>query len=152
MSRTSTSRTINAPIDKVFDTVAHIEQFSQAIPHIETVEFLSENKTGVGARFRETRLMNGRKATTELEVTEYVANERIRIVSDAGGTIWDTLFTVAAKDDRTELTMTMDADAYKLSAKLMNFLIMGMVRKALEQDMDAVKRFCEQDREQQNPH
>ena len=143
MSRTTVTRTIEAPIESVFNTVAAIEQFSEAIPHIVNVEILSEIQTGVGTRFRETRLMRGKEATTELEVTEYVENERIRLVSDAGGTIWDTVFTVAPQDGQTELTMTMDASAYKLLAKLMNPFIMGMVKKAVEKDMDAVKSFCE---------
>ena len=84
----------------VFRTVAHVEQFSQAVPGILRVEFLSEVKSGVGARFRETRMMMGREASTELEVTEYVENERVRIVSEAGGALWDTVFTVVRRTGR----------------------------------------------------
>ena len=49
-------------------------------------------------RFRETRVMKGREASTVLEVTEYESPRRIRLVSDEGGTIWDTVFTVAVKE------------------------------------------------------
>lgn len=143
MSRTTVIRTINAPIEQVFDAVAHVENFSKAVPHITNVEFLSESHAGVGTRFRETRLMRGRESTTELEVTEYVENESIRLVSDQGGTIWDTIFTVTPKGDQTELAMVMDAKAYKLLAKLMNPFIKGIVKKAVEEDMDAIKAHCE---------
>jgi uncharacterized protein YndB with AHSA1/START domain len=143
MSRTVVTRTIAAPVAKVFQTVADISQFSQALPHIVKVEFLSDVKTGLGARFRETRLMQGNEHTTELEVTEYVPDERIRLVADSHGTVWDTLFTVAPHGSGTLLTMTMDARAYKLLARIMNLLIAGMVRKQIEKDMDAVKAFCE---------
>lgn len=85
MGSTTVTRTIAAPADKVFQTVAHIEEFSKALPHIVGVEFLTETHTGVGTRFRETRVMRGREGKTELEVTEYVANERIRLVSDVEG-------------------------------------------------------------------
>ena len=91
------TRRIDAPADVVFRAVAHIEQFSQAVPGILRVEFLSDVKSGVGARFRETRMMMGREASTELEVTEYVENERVRIVSEAGGALWDTVFTVVRR-------------------------------------------------------
>ena len=37
----------------------------------------------------------------------------------------------------------MDARAHKLPPKLMNPLIKGMVQKAVEKDMDAVKAYCE---------
>ena len=144
MGRTTVSRTIHAPIGKVFDTVAHIENFSKAVPAIVRVEFVTEQKSGVGTRFRETRLMGKREATTELEVKEYVENERIRIVADQGGTIWDTVFTVTpAGEGAVELEMVMDANAYRFLAKLFNPLIKGMIRKFIEQDMDAVKAYCE---------
>jgi carbon monoxide dehydrogenase subunit G len=143
MTRTIVTRTIDAPIELVFKTVADISQFSQAIPHIVKVEILSDVKSGVGTRFRETRLIRGKEAMTELEVTEYIENDRVRIVADSHGTVWDTLFTVTSEKGRTELTMTMDAKAYKLLPKLMNPLIKGTVKKAIEKDMDAVKAFCE---------
>ena len=144
MARTEVSRTIQAPIEKVFDTIAHIESFSKAVPNIVSVEFLTEQHKGVGTRFRETRLMGKRKASTELEVTEYVENERIRLVSDQGGTIWDTVFTVqSAPAGGVELKMVMDANAYKLAAKLFNPLIKGVIRKFIEKDMDGVKAYCE---------
>ena len=127
----------------VFRAVADVEQFSQAVPGILRVEFLSEVKSGVGARFRETRMMMGREASTELEVTEYVENERVRIVSEAGGALWDTVFTVAPDGKRTELKMVMDARPQTPSARMTVPLIIGTVRKAVEEDMDAVKSFCE---------
>ena len=39
--------------------------------------------------------------------------------------------------------MTMDAKAYQLLPKLMNPLIKGMIKKAIMQDMDLVKIYCE---------
>jgi uncharacterized protein YndB with AHSA1/START domain len=143
MAQIVVSRSIAAPVEKVFDTVAHIDRFSKVIEHIIRVEYVTEQKRGVGTRFRETRRMNGQEHTVELEVTEYVENKRVRVVSDMQGTVWDTLFTVSPSGQGTTLTMTMDARAYKLMAKLINPLIKGMVRKGIEKDLDAVKQFCE---------
>ena len=143
MANVTLTRRIDAPVNLVFRTVAHVEQFSQAVPGILRVEFVSEVKSGVGARFRETRMMMGREASTELEVTEHVENERVRIVSEAGGALWDTVFTVAPDGAGTELKMVMDAQPRSASAKMTLPLIIGTVRKAVEEDMDAVKSFCE---------
>ncbi len=143
MSNITVSLRIEAPVEAVFRTVAHVEEFSRAVPHILRVEFLSEAKEGVGARFRETRRIMGSEASTELEVTEYVENERVRIVSEAGGALWDTVFTVAADGRGTALRMTMDAEPRTTSAEMMLPFIIGTVRKAVEQDMEAVKAFCE---------
>jgi len=143
MSTTRTRRLIDAPIGEVFHAVADIDNFAQALPHIIGVEFLTPQKSGVGTRFRETRLLDGKQTTTELLVTEYVEAERVRLVSDQGGTIWDTVFEVSEVGFQTELSMVMVSKAYKLHAHLVNLLIKRMVARAIEGDMDAVKAFCE---------
>ena len=143
MTRTIVRRTIAAPVELVFQTVSDIGNFSQAVPDIVKVEFLSDVRSGVGTRFRETRATRGREMSTELEVTEYVENERIRVVSDTHGTVWDTVFTVSPIDGGTQLHMVMDAKAHKLLPKIMNPLTKPFLRKALEADMDAVKTYCE---------
>ena len=144
MDRMELTRTIAAPIDRVFNAVADISQFSKALPHIVKVEFLSAQKSGLGARFRETRLMKGKEYENELEVTEYVANQRVRLVADTHGTVWDTLFTVKSAGDKTVLTMTMDTRSKKVISALMVFLISGMVKKAIAKDLELVKAYCEQ--------
>ena len=147
MSRIIVTRTIDAPINLVFQTVADERRLSQVLPHIVNVEFLSDVRAGVGTRFRETRLMNGKEATTELEVTEFVENEHVRLVaSDSLGTVWDTVFAVTADNGGTTLTMTMDACAHKLFARIFVFMIRSMIKRAVERDMDLVKGFCESDR------
>ena len=85
MTTTHVETRIHAPVDEVFRTVADIHNFATAVPEIVDVEFLSERRSGVGTRFRETREMGSRSASTVLEVTEYVENERVRLVSEAGG-------------------------------------------------------------------
>ncbi len=115
------------------------------MPNVVDIEFLSENKTGVGARFRETRNMNGKETITELQVTEYVKNEHVRIISDTQGTVWDSVFHVNSVDDATELNLTMEAKPHKFLPRLSMPLFKGMMKSALEKDMDAVKAFCEQE-------
>lgn len=145
MGRTTVVRRVQAPIDRVFHAVADIDNFSKIVPEIVEVEFLSDSRVGVGTRFRETRLMGKRKATTELEVTEYEPGKHVRFVSDAGGTIWDTVTSVEQLGGgEVELSLVMDARPHKFLARLVNPLIKGVVRKAIARDMDAVKAHCEQ--------
>ncbi len=145
MTRTTVTRTINAGVELVFKTVSDIENFPKAVPDIVKIEFTSDIKSGVGARFRETRLMNGKESTTDLEVMEYVENDRIRMVADSHGTVWDSVFTVKSAGVKTELKLVMDAKAHKLLPRLMNPLLKGLFKKGVEKHMDAVKGFCEND-------
>ncbi len=145
MSVTEVHRTIVAPAERVFAAVADVEHFSRAVEGIERVEFVSEIRAGVGTRFRETRLMRGREATVELEITEFVPPERVRFLSEAGGVRWDSVFTVAAapNGEGTHLALVMEATPLTFPARLMVPLMKGMVRKAIASDMDAVKAYCE---------
>jgi carbon monoxide dehydrogenase subunit G len=139
------SRTINAPVDAVFETVSDISNYTKAVPELVRVEFVTEQRVGVGTRFRETRRMGKREATTELEVTEYERNERVRMVSDAGGTIWDSVFTVTPEEDGsgTRLDVVMEARPYRLMSRLFVPLMKGAVAKAVAGDMDALKAWLE---------
>jgi uncharacterized protein YndB with AHSA1/START domain len=138
-----TERIIAAPIEKVFGTLATVSEFAIAVPGITNVEFLTDKQYGVGTRFRETRVMNGKDASTELEVTELVENERIRMVSDAGGTIWDTVFTVAQNGDRVAMTMEMEARPHQFFARIITPMILPMVGRFVEKDMDSIKEYCQ---------
>lgn len=145
MAKIKTVKTISAPVDKVFRTVSEIENFSKAVPHIIKIEMLSDVKTGIGATFRETRIMKGREASTTMQITEYEENRHVRFISDEGGTIWDSVFTTHPHDQGATLTLEMEARPHKLMARLVTPMVMGMVRKAVEDDMDAVKIYCEKD-------
>lgn len=145
MAKRSTSRQIKAPVEIVFSAITDLEKFPDKNPDIVKIEILSEQKTGIGTRFIEIRRMGKREGSTELECTEYVENELVRFVADQGGTIWDSVFTTSAKDGGTELTLEMDARPYKLMPKIIMPMILGMIAKAVEKDMDAVKEYCERE-------
>ncbi len=113
------------------------------MPEIVKVEMPAGDKPAAGTRFRETRRMKNKEITTELEVTEYIENQRVRMVADSYGTVWDTVFSVRPDKEQTILTVVMDARAYKLLPKLMYPLIRPMVQKSIERNMEFVKIYCE---------
>jgi uncharacterized protein YndB with AHSA1/START domain len=143
MTTITSRRIIAAPIATVFGMVTDIENSPETNADVVAVEFLTESRSGVGTRFRETRSMNGKEHVTELEVTEFVENEHVRMVADSHGTIWDTVFTVRPSGAQTELEIKMDARAQKLLPKLMNPLMKGFFKKGIEGHVDAVRDHCE---------
>jgi carbon monoxide dehydrogenase subunit G len=143
MGRTSVTRHIDAPVATVFATLADLDRYARAIPHIVRIEYLNDRRAAVGSRFRETRLMNGKEVSTELEVTELEPNERLRMVADTHGTVWDSVFTVAPEGDGTRLSMVMNSRSRSLVARAMIAMIGGRLRTAVEHDMDLLKAFCE---------
>ncbi|MEM7561087.1 MAG: SRPBCC family protein [Planctomycetota bacterium] len=143
MKTVETTRTITAPLATVFETISDVRNFRKAVPHIINIEFLTEQQQGTGTRFNETRVMNGKEHTVELEVADFVENESVRMVSLAGGTKWDTTFTVRENQGSVEMKMVMLVEPQNMMAKMMVPMILGMVRKGVEADMDSVKTYCE---------
>ncbi|MEM7163946.1 MAG: SRPBCC family protein [Planctomycetota bacterium] len=143
MPQVQVSQTINAPQAVVFDAVTNLSKLHETSPAIVGVEFLTEQKSGVGTRFIETRKHGKQEMKTELEVTEYREPEHARMVADSHGTIWDTVFTVDGDANQCTLTLTMDARAHKLMGKIMNTLMKGMFRKGMAKHLDSVKAHCE---------
>lgn len=127
----------------MFGTTAHIEDYSQVIPEILDVEFLTDQRFGAGTRFRETRKMGRRTAATELEVTEYEHPNRVRLVADEGGTIWDTTYTYLNTREGTDVHLQMDIRPRSLLARLTNRFIRGAVLRGIERDLDEVKAHFE---------
>ena len=143
MTQVSVSKTIAAPVPVVFRAISDVENLPATNPDIVGVEFLSAQRAGVGTRFRETRAMGSKQNVTELEITEYVENERVRMVADSHGTVWDTVFTVTPDSAAARLEIVMDARAHKLLPKLLNPIFKGLFRKGLAKHIDAVGAWCE---------
>lgn len=143
MTTMTVKRTIRAAPEAVFQAVADLENLPNVVPDVVRIEFQSDQKSGVGTRFRETRRMKSKENHTDLEITECEENRRIRFVADSHGTVWDTVFQVTPAGQATDLTLTMEARAHKLLPKLMNPLFKGLMTKGLAKHVDAVQAYCE---------
>ena len=144
MTTVTVSRKIDAPLEVVFDAVAAVEKLPEVNSDVVAIQFISEINSGVGTRFRETRLMDGKQEITELEITECDPPRSIRMVADSHGTVWDSVFTVVAEGGQHVLTIVMEARPYKLLPKLLNPLFKGFIKKGLDNHLGAVKSYCEQ--------
>ena len=143
MARVTITRNIEAAADVVFQAVADPKQFAQAISGVTRLDFLSPSASGVGTRFRQSRTLNGKEMTMDFEVTEYLPNQRVRIVNETHGTVWDSVFTVSPAASRTTLTMVMNTRSRPLIARLLMPVICLLIRKSVAKDIDAVKTYCE---------
>ena len=143
MSIIVVSSLIDAPLDAVFGVVSDPQKYADIVPHIIGIRFLTAQDRGLGVRFSETRLVRGQEFRSELEVTEFIDHEKIRLISDDGGTKWVSNIYTVAKDEGCELRIEMEANAYRLPAMIMNFLCRGLIRKEISKDLDAIKHYCE---------
>lgn len=141
------SRQINAPIDRVFDVFSDIEKAEDRIEGIKNIVILSDVKAGVGLRWRETRVMFGREATEEMEISAFRPNHSYEVVAESNGAAYHSIYTFKERNGGTHVEMVFSGKPVSLAAKLMSplaFLFKGATQKALEADMDALKAVCEQ--------
>lgn len=139
----SLSIDIDAPRAVVFEAVSNVENLPATVPEIERTELLSETKRGVGTRFREVRRMGKKEAVTELEVTEFEPDHRVRMVAENNGTVWDTTFIVTDRNGGSRLELVMEARTDRLFSRIMIRLVRGMMRRAVEKHVGHVKSYCE---------
>jgi hypothetical protein len=123
--------------------VSSPEVFAKAVPGIEKIEFVSGQKSGPGARFRETRTINNRTGSTELAITELSPNQSVRIESLTLGAVWSTLTSVRQDGDFVRVTMETQSTPRSWYAHLLVPMILRMIGKAIESDLKAVKDYCE---------
>ncbi len=144
MTRVQVTRDIAAPVERVFGAITQIEKLPETNPDIVSVELLTEQREGVGTKFREIRRMGKSEHPTDLEIVELVPDESTRMISDAHGTVWDTLFRVRATGDGgTRLDIIMDARPHKLLPRLLNPIMKGVFRSGLDKHIEALKAHCE---------
>ena len=134
---------IGAHPDQVFEVLSTPLKYKQAIPHILEVSFRSESQRGLGTVFRETRMMNGNRISLIREVREFVEGERMRVVTDVNGCVWDSMFAVRPSDQGTEMLFIMEARPYRFLAKVTNYMARKFIQQNVEKDMQCLKTYCE---------
>lgn len=63
--------TIARSPEELFDILSNPERAADIVPNVTNMEKLTDGPVGVGARYRETRVIDGEAHETELEVVRY---------------------------------------------------------------------------------
>ncbi len=146
MSEVIYSQRFNAPIDVVFEAFSDFSTAAERIDGIVAVEMLTDGPTRLGTRFKETRVMFGREAIEEMEVTEFEKNRRLTVSADSCGSHFATIFQFQAVGDQTDVNVEMHMKPVTWFAWLMSpigFLMKGTMTKMIVADFDQTKAWCE---------
>lgn len=146
MAQITVNETIEAPVDRVFALFADFHHLAQHIDGIVRSEVLTDGPVGVGTRFRETRVMYGKEATEEMEVTRFEPGESYRVEARSHGAHYISDFRFEPQSDATRVSMTFEVIPESLLARLFSFLSGAMLKsvaKACQQDMQDLKRVAE---------
>jgi len=148
MTQVTVQKTIDAPREKVFETFSDLRNADKNVPGILRCEVVTDGEIGVGTRWRETRVMFGKEHTEEMAIVAFTPQEGYVVSASSHGSDYRTEFIFREEGDSTNVTMIFGATPLTLAAKamtlLMGSMMMGSVRRLIEEDMEALKQVCEE--------
>ncbi|MCU1521436.1 MAG: hypothetical protein JWN19_1821 [Arthrobacter sp.] len=150
--KTSLTRHINAPADKVWAVISDIPGSAATLSGIDSIQMLTEGPYSEGTRWKETRTMMGRAETVEMRVAQSQPPSQhgggpaasTTVKASQGGADYTTRFTLAERDGGTDLTLTFSAEVLKptrFSKVLMAVfgpIGLRIARKALAKDLTEI--------------
>jgi len=120
----------------VFAFLAEASNAPKAMPQIKQMVKLSDGPVAAGTRYRETRVVNGKEAQAELEVTRFEPPHHysMRNVTEGIETVYHYNFTSERDGTRVNLLCELNAGGVK---KLMLPMVAGVLKK---EDGDHLQR------------
>ncbi|MYF76963.1 MAG: SRPBCC family protein [Acidobacteria bacterium] len=146
MPSVEVTTTVAASSERVFGAATDLARLPETMSGIDSVEVLSDGPFGEGTRWRETRTLYGKQATEEMWVTGFDPPRSYVVEAESHGAHYRTEITFVPEGDRTRVTFVFGARPLSFFARLFSVfsgLMLKSVRKALEQDLDDLKRVVE---------
>lgn len=148
MPTVSASRTIAAPLDRVWSVFTDLASSEEHLGAVERVEMLTDGEFGVGTTWRETRKMFGRTETEEMQVTALVHRSSYTVGATSQGTTYSSRFDFTEHGpSSTEVRFTFTGETQggvrKAIGAVVWPLFRGKVAKELRRDLDDLAEVCE---------
>ena len=150
MSEVTIVQHVNAPRERVFAVSTDLPRAVERIDAITKLEILTDGPVGRGTRFRETRVMFGKEATEEMEITSFDPPVSYAFDAHSHGCHYHTSFRlIETEGGQTDLEMTFNARPLTFGAKIMTFLttpmLKGMIRRECGKDLANIAAVAESD-------
>jgi carbon monoxide dehydrogenase subunit G len=146
MKSITTETRIDAPPARVFEVFTDLRRAAERIRGIEELEVLTAGPIGKGTRFRETRVMLGKKSSETMEIVDFQPGRSYAVTAQSCGARYLTTFNFEPDGGGTRVRMTFGATPVSFAAKLMVPLL-GFMAKSLEKMLAAdcadLKAVCE---------
>jgi len=144
----SVNVTINASREAVWKVITDIDSAADTIESINSIEVLERPVSGfVGFKWKETRRMFGKEASEVMWITDSQANDSYRTRAESHGMIYTSWHELEDAEGGVRYTMGFSGEPRSTGAKIMNSIMGWMMksatRKALNKDLEDVKRAAE---------
>jgi hypothetical protein len=139
---------INKSKEEIWKVIADIENSMNIIDSIEEIVILEKPDNGlIGLKWSEKRIMYGKEATETMWITDAVPNEYYVTEAESHGSKYVTRVFIPGDGNVNYLAMDFVARPLSTGAKitwgLLGFLFKGATKKALQKDLDDIKKVVE---------
>ena len=139
--------TINGSKPTVWKAITDMRNAAVIIQGIQKVEILNEPASElVGLKWRETRMYFDKPAAIDKSITEAVENSYYKTWAEMDGFIFLTTMTITESGSGILLESAHETRSEGIVAKIKSmpmFLFKGVLRKAIQQDLDDIKKAVE---------
>lgn len=128
---------IAAPPERVFNWIYDSDRLLQWLPNLVENEVLTAERNGVGSRFRQVYVENGRRMEMVGEVTGFEQGHFL--ACDLRGQPFDLKVAYRLEDlgGRTRLTQDSEVALKSLPMKIVMTLLAPVIRKATHKSVDS---------------
>ena len=143
------TRRVDAAPARVWSVLIDIENAADTLSGVESVELLGPATYAIGTRWRETRIMFGKKATEEMWVTAVDAPRRTVVEAESSGAHYPTIFTVEAEGTGSRLSLEFsgrpvtDSLGQRLIWSTVGKLGLSAAAKTMRVDLDDIATAAE---------
>lgn len=139
MIATEVRRSVAAPIDVVWATITDLGGYPGRVRSYLRVEYISAERSGVGASWRQIRSVFGREHAQVLRIVGWEPPRSLITTAHESGADYTTVCRLADADGSTDVTLRFEVAATSaLGAVVQRFLgsrLMASTREAMERDL-----------------
>ena len=114
----------------------------EILDEIIACEKLTEGPIGLGSRFLETRIVNGKEAQAELEIKNYEPPHKVTVGGEMEGIVSNYHYTLTEESDGTRLLWEADIQAKGLRSLMLPILV-GFLKTEDAKHLERVKEALE---------
>ena len=136
------SEWISRPPQEVFDFITDSDNAPKVVPSVKSMVKLTDGPVRIGTRYRETRLMNGKEQSAELEVVAYEPNQKyaMKNVTEGIEIVYRYTFHPEAGGTRVDLVCEVKAGGLK---KLVLPMVASILKREDGDHLQRVKKVLE---------
>ena len=149
--KTQVQISISGSKEKIWNVISDIEDSVNTIESIQEVNILEKPESGlVGLKWTEKRVLFGKEATETMWISEALPNEFYLTQAESHGSVYTTRVFISTNANENILAMEFAAHPQSFGAKimwgLMGFIFKNATKKALQKDLEDIKKVVEGNR------